>query len=327
MVFWSPRFILGEAVINMTDIKERDQHFATLKSKYQVSDDSSSSSHLYKVLKQLESGKALSESDINFLKKRKLTNILAVDKDAASLIIDPKKHFASLKSKYGVSDYQDKSPSNPLYAILQKLDKGKRLEPLDVAWLEEHHIRNSWGEGKLFSGKILMAYHSLEAIFYEQQYKRTGNKWNLPNGSSHWRGAKQPERALTLTENLNFDTIKENKLKSALLTTRGGAFRDLHDLAQAEQCARKAIKYQPSSHYPYTLMGALCYERREYYEGDHWFSEAIKRGASPRDQDAEIKRVIKNADKDKRREVAEHLLKKDPVQYKWAKKYIVDKHS
>ncbi|OAD20479.1 hypothetical protein THIOM_003815 [Candidatus Thiomargarita nelsonii] len=314
----------------MTDIKEREQHFATLKSKYQVSDyeDSSSSSHLYKVLKQLDSGKPLSESDINFLKKRKLTNILAlaVDKDAASLIFDQKKHFASLKSKYGVSDYQDKSPSNPLYAILQKLDKGKRLDPIDVAWLEEHHI-NSWEERKLFSGKILRAYHRLEAIFYEQQYKRTGNKWNLSNGSSHWRGAKQPERALTLTENLNFDKIKENKLKSALLTTRGGAFRDIHELDQAEQCARKAIKYQPSSHHPYTLMGALCYERREYHEGDHWFNEAIKRGASPRDQDAEIKRVIKNADKDKRREVAEHLLKKDPVRYKWAKKYIVDKRS
>ena len=70
-------------------------------------------------------------------------------------------------------------------------------------------------------------------------------------------------------------------------------------------------------------MGAICYERGEYYEGDRWFAEAIKRGASPRDEDAEIKRVVREAkDESKRREVVEYLLQKDPNRYAWAQSYL-----
>ena len=329
---------------------EQKPHFAALKAKYKATqyEDSSPSSHLYKLLKRLELENQLGEQDINFLKKRKLTETITIaqDKYAASLksklesgkqieeseidwlkengreniiAITQEKHFASLKSKYDVSDYKDKSPSNPLYTILQKLEKGERLEPTDVAWLQSNKIE--WRQ--LFSGKIFITYHKIEATFYEKEYERTGNQWNLPNASSHWRKTDRPKQALKLTENLNFDKIKENKLKSALLTTRGGAFRDIDELDKAEKCARQAIEYQPNSHHPYTLMGAICFERGEYSDGEYWFAEAIKRGASPRDQDAEIKRVVKNAkDENKRREVVEYLLKKDSQRYAWAKSYL-----
>lgn len=337
--------------LNIVQQLEQKRHFAELKTKYKASqyEDSSPSSHLYKVLKKLESEHPLSEPDINFLKKRKLTDTITIAQNQYAALLKSKielgdkledsevnwlknnereniiaiaqaKHFATLKSKYDVSDYKAKSPSSPLYAILQKLEKAERLEPTNVAWLQENKIYE-WLS--LLSGKIAIAYHTIEATFYEQEYQRTGNKWNLPNASSHWRKADQPRQALKLTENLNFDKIKENKLKSALLTTRGGAFRDIQELKKAEKCALKAIEYQPSSHHPYTLMGAICYERHEYVNGDYWFEEAIKRGASPRDQDAEIKRVVKNAkNENKRLEVVEYLLKKDPQRYAWAKSYL-----
>ena len=350
--------------LNIVQQLEQKRHFAELKTKYKATqyEDSSPASHLYKVLKKLELDNQLAEQDINFLKKRKLTDTITIaqDKYADSLkskievgkqleeselewlkhngreniiAIAQAKHFATLKSMYDVSAYKNQSPSSPLYAILQKLEKAERLEPKDVAWLQENKIKPpasnyiyyGWREEgyQLLSGKIAIAYHTIEATFYEQEYQRTSNKWNLPNASSHWRQAKQPQQALKLTENLNFDKIKENKLKSALLTTRGGAFRDIGKLDQAEKCALKAIEYQPSSHHPYTLMGAICYERGEYSKGDHWFNEAIKRGASPRDQDAEIKRVVKNAkDENQRREVINYLLKKDPHRYAWAKSYL-----
>jgi hypothetical protein len=347
---------------------EQKWHFTALKVKYKATqyEDSSPSSHLYKVLKKLELENQLGEQDINFLKKRKLTETIAIaqDKYAASLkskielggqleeseikwlkengretiiAIAQEKHFATLKSKYDVSNFKDELPFSPLYAILQKLEKGERLEPTEVAWLQENRTEShqptysyyGWQEEPryqrytLFCGKIFTTYHKIEATFYEQEYKRTGNQWNLPNASSHWRKAEKPRQALKLTENLKFDKIKENKLKSALLTTRGGAFRDINELSQAEKCALKAIDYQPNSHHPYTLMGAICYERYEYPKGDYWFEEAIKRGASPRDQDAEIKRVVKNVkDENKRREVVEYLLKKDPQRYAWAKPYL-----
>jgi tetratricopeptide (TPR) repeat protein len=171
-------------------------------------------------------------------------------------------------------------------------------------------------------GRIAIAYHRLEARFYEQEYERTGNKWNLPNASSHWRKADEPKSALQVTENLDFDQIKENKLKSALLTTRGGAFRDIDKLDDAQKCALKAIEYQPQSHHPYTLMGAICFERSQFSEGERWFNEAIKRGAESEEIDSELKQVVKNTkDENKRREVVEYLLKKNPQRYAWAKSY------
>jgi hypothetical protein len=364
---WLKQYELTETIDIVREL-EQTRHFAELKAKYKATqyEDSSPSSHLYKVLKKLESDNQLGDQDINFLKKRKLTDTITIAQDNYTEMLKSKiesggqleeseinwlkengretiiaiaqeKYFATLKSKYDVSDYKDKSLSSPLYAILQKLEKGERLEPTDVAWLEENktearksaHDYYGWSEKyrdegrRLFSGKIFTTYHKIEATFYEQEYQRTGNQWNLPNASSHWRKASKPRQALKLTENLNFDKIKENKLKSALLTTRGGAFRDIGELNKAEKCAIKAIEYQPNSHHPYTLMGAICYERREYPKGDYWFEEAIKRGASPRDQDAEIKRVVKNAkDENKRREVVEYLLKKDPQRYAWAKAYL-----
>jgi hypothetical protein len=291
---------------------EKKLHFAKLKTKYKATqyEDSSPSSHLYKVLKQLESDNQLSEQDINFLKKRKLTD---------TLTIAQQKHFALLKVKYRIVDPRNELPLDPFYTIMQKLEREERLDPVLVVQLIEENFL-------FLEGKIVLAFHRLEALFFEQEYERTGNQWNLPNASSHWRKAGKPKQALKLTENLNFDKIKENKLKSALLTTRGGAFRDIEELNKAEKCALKAIEYQPSSHHPYTLRGAICYEWGEYSKGDYWFEEAIKRGASPGDQDSEIRRVVKNAkDENKRSEVVEYLLKKDPQRYTWAKSYLKKK--
>ncbi|MGK7903120.1 MAG: hypothetical protein AB4352_17265 [Hormoscilla sp.] len=286
---------------------------------------------------KIEVGKQLSEADVNWLRKNGGEDVISFAQDFAK----EKEKLARLKKKYDVSESQYKLPSCPLYPILQKLEKGERLEEMDVAWLQENKVEESqprysyysydgdsyYGERrsqgrKLFSGKIWIAYHKIEATFYEQEYDRTGNKWNLPNASSHWRKADEPRAALKVTENLNFNTIKENKLKSALLTTRGGAFRDLHKLYDAEKCAKKAIEYQPQSHHPYTLMGAICFERGQHAEGERWFDKAIKRGASPRDLDAEMKRVVKNAAPNKRRELVEYLLKKDRARYAWAKSYL-----
>ena len=356
---------LNETLSIVLEIEQKEQ-FNELKIKYKATSfqDSLPSSHLYRVLKKVDADMKLIDQDINFLKKRKLmdTIVIAIEKYADHLkstikigeelsqadidwlqqngrediiVFAKEKHFATLKSKYDLSDYPDKVVSSRLYPILKKLEKGNRLEEIEVAWLIEknlfyhsyysnnsfYNISNRTDSNK--RSKIFIAYHKIEATFYEQEYQQTGNQWKLPNASSHWRKANEPQRALKLTENINFNAIKENKLKSALLTTRGGAFRDVDKLDQAETCARKAIEYQPNSHHPYTLMGAICFERGEFLVGEHWFEEAIKRGASPKDQDAEMKQIVKNAkDENKRRTVVEYLLKKDPHRYSWAKSYL-----
>ena len=281
-------------------------HFAALKVQYRATSyqDSHPSGPFYQTLIKIDRGEQLTDSEVNFLTENQLLETMALARE---------KHCAALKEKYGVSQRTD-SPDSRLYTILQKLEEGERLEEMEVAWLTQE---------KLLHSKIAIAYHTIEANFYEQEFKNTGSQWHLPSASSHWRKADEPKRALKLTDRLQWDTIKENKLKSALLTTRGGAFRDIGELSEAEKCARQAMAHQPDSHHPYTLMGAICYEREQYSEGDYWFNEAIKRGANPRDMDAEIKRVVKNAkDESKRRKVVEYLLKKDPERYAWAKSYL-----
>lgn len=292
---------------------EQKNHFAALKSKYHATQyqDLSLSSLLYQILKKIDSGKQPSDAELNWLSQHSLNQVIEIAKERES-----QKQFTSLRAKYNVSDYKDKSTYSNLYLILQKLDRQERLEATDVAWLTEN---------KLFypNEKITIEYHRIEAIFYEQEFQRTKNQWNLPSASSNWRKAGESKTALKLTDNLDWDRIKDKKLKSALLTTRGGAYRDIQQLNKAEKCAKGAIEYQPDSHHPYTLMGAICYERGQYLEGDSWFNEAIKRGANPRDMDSEIKRVVRNAkNENQRREVVEYLLKKDPSRYAWAKAYL-----
>jgi len=329
---WLEEYQLSETLSIILEI-EQTRHFAELKVKYKATtyEDSSLSSHLYKVLKKIDLENPLGEPDINFLNKRKLTETitLALDKYAASLkskiqsgeplseadidwlqkngredviTFAQEKEFAALKVKYRIIDHN--FPFDPFYAIMVKLEKEERLDPVLVVQLIQQGLLAS-------HGRIAIAYHRLEARFYEQEYERTGNKWNLPNASSHWRKADEPKSALQVTENLDFDQIKENKLKSALLTTRGGAFRDIDKLDDAHKCALKAIEYQPQSHHPYTLMGAICFERSQFSEGERWFNEAIKRGAESEDIDSELKQVVKNTkDENKRRQVVEYLLKK-----------------
>ncbi|MGG6295138.1 hypothetical protein ACQ4M4_12160 [Leptolyngbya sp. AN02str] len=106
---------------------------------------------------------------------------------------------------------------------------------------------------------------------------------------------------------MNWNKVHESDLKGALLVTRGAAFRDLGRLDEAEKCAVQAMECQPESHQPYTLMGAIYYDRCEYAKGDHWFDMAAERGAN--DTDDEIERIVRmTKDRDKRRDVAKYLL-------------------
>lgn len=244
----------------------------------------------------------VSEEDILWLSEEKLLETAEIGKQI---------HFKILKSKYQIVG---ELALDPFYEIMLKLERQERLDPKQVIQLiEEDRLSRH--------GKIATAYHRLEAIFYEKEYRRTGNRWNLPSASSNWRKANEPEQALKVTETVNWHKVQESDLRAAIWGTRGAAFRDLDRLDEAENCAMQAMECQPESHQPYTLMGAIEYDRSNYPEGDRWFKMAAERGAD--DTDDEIKRIIRmTKDKEKRREVVEYLLDKDPNHYKWAKSYL-----
>ncbi len=313
--------------------------FAWLKRFYKATqiEDCSPNHHLYKLLKKLRGGLLLNEPDINYLKKRKLTETIDIVFKPQRQVIENKIRsgeslssedqawcekfqfndllFMALRAKYKVLNYSNQSVQDPLYSILQKLEQGERLSDVNIVWLQ--------GE-KLFKpiNKIFTRHYELEAFFAEQEYQRTKNKWFLVNASSYWRKADEPEKALRLTEQIDFTEIKEAKLKQALLTTRGGALRDLDDLINAEKCALQAIEFWSKSHNPYTLLGAICYATGRYDEGHRWFEEARKRGATEKDEDAEIKRIVqKTKDKQELQALIDFLLNKDSDRYAWVNKY------
>lgn len=275
--------------------------FEALKKKYKATQykSSDSSGRLFQILKNMRS--EITEEGIQWLIDEGLFETARIAKEF---------HFKLLKVKYRIVG---QLVVNPFYEIMLKLEREERLDSKQVIQLiEEGHLSRN--------GKIARAHYSLEARFYEQEYRRTGNKWNLPSASSNWRKADNPENALEATGKANWNGV-ESDLKAALLVTRGAAFRDLGQLGEAETCARQAMECQPDSHQPYTLLGAVCYDNCQYPEGDRWFAMAVGRGAS--DTDDEIERIVRmTKDKEKRREVAKYLLKKDSTHYAWANVYM-----
>lgn len=314
--------------------------FDHLKEKYGAIEfvDSNPLQHLYKVLRKMESQQPVTDPDINYLRKRKLLCTLNFAlKPVAELLMQkikqgnglspediewckkngfPELIIFSLKRKYDLEHREDK-PESRLYPILEKMEKNERLSDDDQVWLEAENWCRHYSNGE---SKIFLFHHSREASFYEAEFRRTKNFRNLLEASSHWRKAKQAEKALEQTSDLaTIRGLKEKNLKAALLTTRGGALRDLGQLGDSEKFALEAKAVNPNKHYPYTLLGALCYDTRRYDEGDTWFEEAVKRGAKAKDQDAEIKRILKRKKGKDRQEMVEHLLAKDPQRFAWVK--------
>lgn len=321
---WLKQQNLSELITIDQTLKDR-RFFAALKDRYKATQyqGSDPSIPLFVILKRLlaselrtrtstefgelehDAAFQISEEDIQWLSAQGLIETVELAKQI---------HFKALRRKYQI--FLGQLDFIPFYEIMLKLEREERLDPRQVIQLIEDDRLSR-------SGKIAIAHYRLEAIFYEKEYQRTGNRWKLPSASSNWRKAEEPERALKVTENVNWNKVQESDLKSALWVTRGAAFRDLNQLDEAEGCATQAMESQPNSYQPYTLMGAICYDRGKYADGDNWFKMAVECGAKAKDIDDEIARIVRmTKDKDKRREVVEYLLNKDSHRYKWASSYL-----
>jgi len=214
---------------------------------------------------------------------------------------ESKREFAALKFKYMAQGYSDSSPSSLLYPVLLKLDLGEELCEADIQWLKQQ---------RLF-GTV--------ATFYEKKFQKSGDLWDLIKASRYWRLGSQPMRALDLTSDL---TTEDSRLMSAVLTTRGGALRDINALSEAEQCAVEALQHSPNEHYPYNLLGAIYFQSGQPEKGDEFFLKAQQLGAGEKAQESDMRNAMKNAGQEEKRVVAEYLLRKDPERYKWAKHYL-----
>ncbi len=204
----------------------------------------------------------------------------------------------------------DKLPPR-LAAIFEQLEGSKRLREEDFAWLHTE-------EGKPYrSPPLLEACHLLEANFHADQYRRTANPWVALTACKHYRKARQARSAVELLDLLAPDRTRDRKLHSAILTTRGGAMRDLDRREEAITLGTDAHTLQPDNFRPCTLLGALHMELRHFDLGHAWYTKAEERGAKSQGIDDELRSIYRQADKAGKAAMKAFLLQQDPVRYAW----------
>lgn len=214
-----------------------------------------------------------------------------------------------LWEKYGV-DYVESQDMRRMMQILDRLENGAGLAEDDVVWLKTHDH---------FSSEIRHVFHKNEAELSRKEFEKTGDIWQAINANSHFRKANLSESGLALVDSISADALKDRLQHSALLTTKGGSYRDLARLPEALGCAEQAHILNPKSYQPCTLLGAIHYELREFDKGDAWFAKAVERGAKQDAVDGELHSLLRRAGAEKQREIADHLLRSDPRRYAWVK--------
>ena len=215
----------------------------------------------------------------------------------------------ALYSKYGVS-LTDKSLMPRMTSLLHQIDAGNRLPKEELAWLSTEARRH-------FTERLRAAYHRLESEFHADQYRSAQDPWSAINASGHYRKCNRSATALELLDSLAPDRLKHPKVRSALLTTRGGVMRDLGRQSEAIQLGEKAHGLMPKDYRPCTLLGAVHMELRQFESGHKWYEEARKRGAPEQGIDSELRSIFQQLDSAGREAMKRFLLAEDPHRYRW----------
>lgn len=199
--------------------------------------------------------------------------------------------------------------SSKLYKIFKYIKTGKRFLDNDVLWLIEKEFMES-------KNKLSIEYNLREASFYIKEYEQKKDLWLIVNASSHFRKSNNSNKSIEIIEKINFNEIKDKCLKSALIITQGGAYRDLKEFDKALKNAKKGYDWNPKDYHPCTLFGALYYEKHEYSLGDKWYSKAKENGAKSDIIEKDIYSIYKKKKGKEKEKLKEHLEKSDSY-YAW----------
>ena len=255
---------------------------------------------------RLERAEAAEKTRIARLEARRLQREA---EEAARIALEQNPAYI-LRKKYGIVDNSEQPSVLQLMDVLQNVEAGNRIAERDYVWL------NTDGK-RYFTRELRAAYHLREAKFYASEYDRTRGPWNAINASGHYRKCKQPESATDLLKSIPAKSLKPPKIRSAMLTTLGGALRDLKQHGEALRLGEQAHKLQPKNFRPCTLLGAVNIELGNFSEGHEWYAKAEELGASKQSIDTELKGIFRRAGKTLRETMRTSLLAIDPVRYHW----------
>lgn len=198
--------------------------------------------------------------------------------------------------------------------LLKQVSGGKRLTPDDVAWLSTE-ASDYWTDA------LQRAWHRLEAEALTKAWKSGNKLWDAVNASAHWRKADDPEMALSITAAALEKANPNPKLRSALLTTRGGAMRDVDRLTDAKGHGAEAHELTPADFRPCTLLGAVSMELGDIAAGHDWYAKAEALGADRDTVDQELRALLIRSKPDAHDRIRSYLLAEDPERFAWLRKW------
>lgn len=198
--------------------------------------------------------------------------------------------------------------------LLKQMASGNRLAPEDVAWLSTEAV-DCWTDA------LQQAWHRLEAEELTKAWDESRDPWDAVNASAHWRKADEPKQALEVTEAALAKAGRSPKLRSALLTTRGGAMRDTGRLTDAKTLGLEAHELTPADFRPCTLLGAVSMELGDLAAGHEWYAKAEDLGAERRAIDQDLRALLVRSEPDARDRIRNYLLEQDPERFAWLRKW------
>ncbi len=102
-----------------------------------------------------------------------------------------------------------------------------------------------------------------------------------------------------------------------MLTTGGGALRDLRQRAEAVQFGSEAHLLTPEDFRPCTLLGAVHIEMGEIIIGAEWYEKAEARGANREMIDRELESILRASQQNQRVQIKKALKGYDVSRYDW----------
>ncbi len=192
--------------------------------------------------------------------------------------------------------------------ILRSVVAGRPVEKDDLVWLG--------GDGAdYWTDALRQAHHANMATTLSAAWNQTGDLWKAVNACGHWRKCGVPEKGLTLVETALSRRKASGKTRSALLTTAGGALRDLGRREDAVAFGTEAHALTEKDFRPCTLLGAVYVEMGDYGEGAAWYEKAEARGASKNVIDRELQSILQAASQQERTQIRKALKAYNTARY------------
>lgn len=233
--------------------------------------------------------------------------------DAAAMENDPvlrrKREARALRDRFGIGFIETEHYPRAM-RLLKQVASGNRLAPEDVAWLSTEAV-DCWTDA------LQQAWHRLEAEALTKAWEKSRDPWDAVNASAHWRKADEPQQALEVTEGALAKAGRSPKPRSALLTTRGGAMRDMGRLAEARTLGLEAHELTPADFRPCTLLGAVSMGLGDLAAGYEWYAKAEALGAERRAIDQDLRALLIRSEPDTRDRIRHYLLEQDSERFAW----------